>query len=419
MPFQFPQNAQSASSKLPATPIADDFPPGRERRVLIVGGSTRAAASSARRAGLQPICADLFADHDTRQIAEVIPVRSFPESLPDDVAHVQADGWFYTGALENRPDLIERMDHAGASYGPLWGTRSAVLKQIRDPFWIANTLRQSGHCVLEVKTQAAEPPADGTWMLKPLSSAGGRAVSVWNESRRSQGINEPVYFQRLCHGDVMSAVFRCDPTGISLLGMSRQLPGHVLSEAAAPFLYGGSLGPLPCEQPTDHDFALGERVTSQLQSLANGCHLRGIIGVDFISDENGIPWMLEVNPRYTASVEILELSSQQSFVEKPGDESRLRSSNERPVVMKLIVYAPRSVVIGDLTQLASIDVWKIPGIADIPVPGSQIQAGWPICTVFSHGTTEEECVARLKRRVDTVWKMVNYRGDEPVERFQE
>jgi len=419
LPFHSPQNAQSASSDSPATPITDVFPQGRERRVLIVGGSTRAAASSARRAGLQPICADRFADHDTRQFAEVIPVRSFPESLPDDVADVRADGWFYTGALENRPDLIERMDHAGASYGPLWGTRSAALKQIRDPFWIAETLRQSGHCALEVKTQATEPSADGTWMLKPISSAGGRAVSIWNESRRSQGINEPVYFQRLCQGDPLSAVFRCEPTGITLLGMSRQLPGHVLSEAAAPFLYGGSLGPIPCEQPTDLHFAIGELVTSQLQSLANGCQLRGIIGVDFISDENGIPWILEVNPRYTASVEILELSSQQSFLEKSGEESHLRPSNERPIVIKLIVYAPRSVVIGDLTQLASTDVWTIPSIADIPVPRSQIHAGWPICTVFSHGTTEEECVARLKRRVDTVWKMVNYRGDEPVERFQE
>lgn len=419
MSFQFPPNAQSASSELPATPTANDFPRGRKRRVLIVGGSTRAAACSARRAGLQPICADLFADHDTRQIAEVIPVRNFPESLPDDVAQVQADGWFYTGALENRPDLIERMEHAGASYGPLLGTRATALKQIRDPFWIAENLRQGGHCALEVKSQEMEPPPDGTWMLKPLSSAGGRAVSIWNESRGSQGINEPVYFQRRCQGDPLSAVFRCEPTGITLLGMSRQLPGHALSEAEAPFLYGGSLGPLASEQSTDRYFALGERVTSQLQSLANECQLQGIIGVDFINDEYGIPWILEVNPRYTASVEILELSSQQSFLEKSGNESRLPPLNERPIVMKLIVYAPRSVVIGDLTRLASTDVWKLPRIADIPAPGSQIQAGWPICTVFSHGTTEEECVARMKRRVDTVWKMVNYRGDEPVERFQD
>src|SRR4051812_13322899 len=65
------------------------------RRILIVGGSTRAAADSVRRAGWHPICADRFADIDLKNAAEVIPVRNYPESLPEDVAQVRADGWFY------------------------------------------------------------------------------------------------------------------------------------------------------------------------------------------------------------------------------------------------------------------------------------------------------------------------------------
>ncbi|MFO1043160.1 MAG: ATP-grasp domain-containing protein [Planctomycetaceae bacterium] len=400
-------------------PFTEPISPGRKRRVLIVGGSTRAAASSARRAGLQPICADLFADHDLRQIAEVVTVRNFPDSLPEDVAHAQADGWFYTGALENRPDLIQRMDRPDASYGPLWGTNAAALRLIRDPFRVASTLRQNGHPTLEVAGQASAPPANGTWMLKPLASAGGRAVCLWEESRRSQGIHEPVYFQQFCHGETLSAVFRCESTGITLLGMSRQLPGHQLSNATAPFLYSGALGPLPCDAPGDLYFEQGQQVKRQLQSLADVCELRGIVGVDFIKDDNGTPWLLEVNPRYTASVEILELAKQESFLKKPDNEPASRHSNESPVVMKLILYAPQTVVIGDLTHHAVGDDWTVPHIADIPSPGSQIPSGWPICTVFAFGTTEAECTARLKRRVDTVWKMVNYRGNEPDERFQE
>ena len=434
-------------------PFTEPISPDRKRRVLIVGGSTRAAASSARRAGLQPICADLFADHDLRRIAEVVTVRNFPDSLPEDVAHVQADGWFYTGALENRPDLIQRMDRPDASYGPLWGTNAAALRLIRDPFRVASTLRQNGHPTLDVAGQSSAPPANGTWMLKPLASAGGRAVCLWEESRRSQGIHEPVYFQQFCHGETLSAVFRCESTGITLLGMSRQLPGHQLSNGAAPFqpvvkgvrpspgirfpsqidcppkgltpfttgcyLYSGSLAPLPCDAPGDLYFEQGQQVKRQLQSLADVCELRGIVGVDFIKDDNGTPWLLEVNPRYTASVEILELAKQESFLKKPDNEPALRHSNESPVVMKLILYAPQTVVIGDLTHHAVGDDWTVPHIADIPSPGSQIPSGWPICTVFAFGTTEAECTARLKRRVDTVWKMVNYRGNEPDERFQE
>ena len=66
-----------------------------QQRILIIGGSTRAAADSVRRAGWIPICADLFADLDLRSTVEVIPVQHYPSSLPEDVAHVKADGWFY------------------------------------------------------------------------------------------------------------------------------------------------------------------------------------------------------------------------------------------------------------------------------------------------------------------------------------
>ena len=107
---------------------SQSVPQQRRGRVLIVGGSTRAAAWSAVRAGWQPICADLFADLDTHQVAQVIPVRDYPRSLPDDVASVEAEGWFYTGALENYPEIIEQLAQPNASYGPLWGTTAAGLR---------------------------------------------------------------------------------------------------------------------------------------------------------------------------------------------------------------------------------------------------------------------------------------------------
>ena len=62
-----------------------------QRRMLILGGSTRAAADSVRRAGWQPVCADIFADLDLQATAEVIPTRHYPDSFPEDVAQVQAD----------------------------------------------------------------------------------------------------------------------------------------------------------------------------------------------------------------------------------------------------------------------------------------------------------------------------------------
>lgn len=387
------------------------------KKLLIVGGSTRAAAWSARRAGFQPVCADLFADSDTRQVAEVIPVRSYPDSLPDDIAHVEADGWFYTGALENRPDLIERMDRSSTSYGPLWGIGSVALRQLRNPIWVASTLSRNGHSVLEIHSGSTPPPADGTWMLKPRSSAGGRAVCLWDEVRQRRGIHEPVYFQRLCTGDVFSAVFQCEVRKLTLLGITRQLPGNKLSGAADPYLYAGSTGPISLSPMSETQATTEDLVIQQIKALADACDLRGFVGIDFIRDQRGTPWILEINPRYTASVEVLEHARRKSMItgiDAPAD-STATPRCESSIVTKLVLYAPKSLIVGDLGR-STDDIWSLPTIADIPVPGSQIDGGWPVCTVFSHGITEEESAIRLQRRVDRVWKMVNYRVDEPVKR---
>src|SRR5579872_5164411 len=102
------------------------------RRILIVGGSTRAAADSVRRAGWQPVCADLFADLDLRQTAELVPVRHYPESLPEDLAQVHAGGWFYCGALENQPKILRAIRANAKSIGPLLGTSPEALESIRN-----------------------------------------------------------------------------------------------------------------------------------------------------------------------------------------------------------------------------------------------------------------------------------------------
>src|SRR5205807_295367 len=78
--------------------------------LLIFGASARAAAFSALRAGLRPWCADLFADAD---LAARAPVRRVTGRYPADfLRHLDAappGPWIYTGGLENRPYLVERM----------------------------------------------------------------------------------------------------------------------------------------------------------------------------------------------------------------------------------------------------------------------------------------------------------------------
>ncbi|MBS0205887.1 MAG: ATP-grasp domain-containing protein [Planctomycetes bacterium] len=376
------------------------------KRVLIVGGSTRAAAWSAVRAGYQPVCADLFADLDTRQIAEIVPVRDYPDSLPDDVAEIRSDGWFYTGALENRPDLIEKLESPGASYGPLWGTSAAALRRIRDPFWLAETLQRAGGPAVAVRRSVDLPPADGTWLRKPMASAGGRAITVWTGEPQIVDEVEPAYFQRRCPGQSLSALFCPKHDGVKFLGLTEQLIAATGSQAPGSFSYCGSIGPWCGANP-----GLVRQLELQAELLMIKAGLRGPFGIDFLLDR-GTAWIVEVNPRYTASVETLELSACQSLLAAdPVPDSALRQTR---FVAKQILYAEDSVRAPDLRIHRNLSPWDVPIVADIPVPGSQIQAAWPICTVLADGATREECVRRLADRVDTVSKMVNHRASDPA-----
>ena len=380
---------------------SQSVPQQRRGRVLIVGGSTRAAAWSAVRAGWQPICADLFADLDTHQVAQVIPVRDYPRSLPDDVASVEAEGWFYTGALENHPEIIEQLAQPNASYGPLWGTTAAGLRLVRDPFWLAATLRSADLPVLDVEPETATPPADGTWMQKPFASAGGRAIRVWDKFATETPFAEPHYFQRRAAGESCSAVFCVESQEVEWLGASQQFINLAASHAAMPFAYCGSIGLI--DKPNGLDAltnATRHTLTRMAETVAQAGFLRGLFSIDFLLDREHV-WPTEINPRYTASVEILELSNGRPLL--PTHRGHVGHRNREfavnapaPFVAKVILYAPQRFTTPDLSHiLLGTSPWQMPILADIPAPGAIIEAEWPICTVFADGQSLGECRDRV------------------------
>lgn len=405
------------------------------RRILIVGGSTRAAADSVRRAGWQPICADLFADFDLRQTAKVIPVENYPQSLPQDVANVEADGWFYCGALENHPRLLEKMLVPNAPYGPLLGTSPEALRSVRNPHWLHEILRSARVHALDVTGESLPPSADGSWLQKPLASAGGRAIRIWDQAASQVPFGEPHYFQRRVSGVGLSAVFRVENNQIEWMGAAHELENSSTSQPPTPFSYCGSYGPLKRTsyveqrfQKSKKSFRFGCRsdhrnsvagpvriqgcavfqtvVQRQLNTIAKMLvkrldGLRGLVGLDFRLVDDKV-WLTEVNPRYTASVEILELASGRSMLNRDA----LGHSKHR-VIAKQILYATTLLRVPDLSRyldplLTLHDPWHLPLMTDIPIPGSTIEPGWPICTVLAGGPDAKAVETSLRQRVSQV-----------------
>jgi predicted ATP-grasp superfamily ATP-dependent carboligase len=142
------------------------------------------------------------------------------------------------------------------------------------------------------------------------------------------------------------------------------------------------------------------------QVVARTCGLRGVNGIDFIA-QHGIPFAIEVNPRYSASLELAERAFEISAFQMHllGCEKNLPATLELPrsfpAVGKAILYARRPVIAGDTRRWLEDST-----IADIPWPGERIHPGHPICTVFATGATAADCELTLRARAEQVYSQL-------------
>ncbi len=123
-------------------------------------------------------------------------------------------------------------------------------------------------------------------------------------------------------------------------------------------------------------------------------------------DGRGEIWPVEVNPRYTASVEILErglgVAALGWHVAACRDQ---RIAADVPAADgwhgKAIVYAPCDLRVGE-EFVAAFDranegrAWPV--VADLPAPGTTIRRGQPIVTVFAAADNQAEVEQQLQER---------------------
>jgi predicted ATP-grasp superfamily ATP-dependent carboligase len=110
---------------------------------------------------------------------------------------------------------------------------------------------------------------------------------------------------------------------------------------------------------------------------------------------DGEAFVLELNPRYCASMELMEGSGGPSVfgthaaacrgsLPAPGAPPPRRAWGKAVVWARVPVVAPDT-----RSWLARGDR------ADVPFPGERIGQGHPICTLFASGADRDECYRRL------------------------
>jgi predicted ATP-grasp superfamily ATP-dependent carboligase len=379
-----------------------------QRSVIIAGVTTRALAASAARAGYSVTAIDAFGDSDLSAIAEVVTMakpggeRFTPAAAAALARTMRAELTAYTSSFENHPKAV-----AVLAYGRrLLGNPPAVLERVRDPLALMRALQSRGlpAPVTRTTSPVGSQPR-GRWLLKPRRSGGGHGTRIW---RRGMAISRRFYLQQRIAGVPGSIVFAANGHRCFVLGLTRQLVGEA-EFGATGFRYCGSLlgsAQAPVFEREAELVAAASRIAA---AMTEEFGLLGLNGIDFIA-RDGVPYPIEVNPRYSASMELVERKAGLSLFEVHRracerhlprvDVGELRQGG---VSAKAVVFARRRVAVGGL----GLGV-EARHLADVPHPGERIAKGRPICTVFAEGRASKGCYRKLVERAAAV-----YRATEP------
>ena len=314
-------------------------------------------------AGREVVAFDLFGDRDLR--ASRVVTRPGLCALVDAAVLEPRGRVVYGASFENHPELVRRLGERHE----LLGNTPETLRAVRDPTRIAATLTDAGHPFPSLAPERG--------LRKPLRGGGGTRVRDWHGGRLPPG----TYAQERIDGLPCSVAAVGDGVRAAVLGVTEQLIGE-RAFGVRGYRWCGNLS--PPRLPVAERRAVLERARAICSCLAAAFALRGLFGVDFIWDGRRA-WTHEVNPRPTASLELLGPGVFDAHLSGcAGVLPEVEPQREVAAAGKAVVFATEAVTVG-----------RLDGVRDVPHPGERIDAGRPICTVVATAATPQAVYAQL------------------------
>jgi predicted ATP-grasp superfamily ATP-dependent carboligase len=369
-------------------------------KTLVVGISVRAMVASAIRGGYPVLALDAFGDRDLKSLTEAYAlqrdfnVRYSPHALWEASRQFSYDAVAYTSNLENYPKIIQRL--AGSRV--ILGNSPQSVAAVRHWPALYDQLERAGFSVPETIFATDKRKADShrRWLIKPVSGGGGHGVITLNSSEFP---GSRFMLQEYIPGKACSASFVANGQDCLVLGITEQLIG-MQPFGSQGFRYCGNIMPLPeITDPGRAEFLVaGVRRLAVFLTRAYG--LTGVNGFDFILNGDKV-YLTEVNPRYSASMELIEHAYELPIFHLHAQAVLCGSLPEfqieavlsnRTFFGKAILFAERNGVAPDTKG------WLDSGARDIPAPGEKLHKGNPICTVFAKRPTYAETRTELIQR---------------------
>ena len=255
------------------------------------------------------------------------------------------------------------------------------------------------------------------FILKPLQGSGGLGIFLLNNesSNKLKQVNEicqnisleNYILQEYIEGtNVSSSVLSSKNDSKNIIN-SRLITEHDLGNDT--FEYSGNI--LPLDENSLRMFngyetninlnQLNDEMKNASEDLINEFDLIGSNGVDFVLDKQGELKVIEINPRFQGTYELVENALGINLLDahiKACEGEMIDIPNPNQYSIKKIIYARKQVLISNL---------NIPNVYDIPYEGVKIEKDQPLVTLISSNKNLETAIDNIRIAENEIYRNID------------
>lgn len=394
------------------------------KHLLLVGLDLVALAKSAKAAGFKVYAADYFGDYDLKRVCDgcqaiieqeagkscgKIHDNYNPEKFIDLVRAIleetSVDAILLSSGLDDSFEVLEELNELA----PILGNKPEVFRRVRDERYLFREFKRlSLPCpetiVVENLEDAQRVAKDIGYpvIVKPLRRFAGAGIrKAMNPKELEKGfktvslIDNKVVIQEYVTGVNASISFVSSVNQVRVLTINEQLLGLKEAGQQEPFGFCGNIVPF-----TVTSEAL-QKCHEIVKKIASHFKLLGSNGIDFILSSKGEPYIIEVNPRFQATMECIErvlgLNLVEMHVKACLNMKLPRIAHEiNRYCTRLILFSKGRVKVKDLTRLN----W----VRDIPFPEVIVEEGEPLCSVIAEADTRASSFRKALKMANFIYE---------------